>query len=295
MNHSRVDFTGSVQTDDEEDMDKTMTSNNNGMMEELIDYSAAAAASINTTSASSLRTSVSASLRRSQSLQQSSELTTLVEPTSRFKKLADSKLEELTINKLKIQSIGLVGRESETERLQSCLRSMMTMVDQQAAAEDNDETELISDETMTISKVNKELVFIKGFSGVGKSSLARTLKQQVDSTNGGDRYYVEGKFDLNESKEKPYAGIAKAYSELVGDLWTTNPDMLFAIGKQLCAMIGSEVEPLTYLIPELENVVTEYSTSSYSESNIDGMQERWKYSFRVLTRLLTTHLRRLWI
>lgn len=57
-------------------------------------------------------------------------------------------------------------------------------------------------------------------------------------------------------------------------------------------MIGAEVEPLTYLIPELEEVVPEFSTMSYSDgSSMEGMQERWKYSFRALTRLLTAQVK----
>ncbi|CAJ1938940.1 unnamed protein product [Cylindrotheca closterium] len=229
----------------------------------------------------SFRTPFTESLRTYQPLDESNELT-IVERTSRIKKIADSRLSELTINKLKIQSIGLIGRETETERLRSCLRSMM---DNQAA-EDDDETEM-NEDTIMISKVKKELVFIKGFSGVGKTSLARTVQQEVNSMKGG--YYAEGKFDLNESKETPYAGIAKAYSQLVAELSVTNPDVLLGIGQQLCDTIGPEVEPLTYLIPELESFVTGYS--NYSNENVDGMQERWRYSFRVLTRLLTSYFR----
>ncbi|KAL3941438.1 MAG: hypothetical protein SGBAC_004208 [Bacillariaceae sp.] len=224
-----------------------------------------------------------ATLRSSAVLQESSEMM-LVEKPSRSKKLAAARLEELTINKLKIHSIGLVGREKETEKLKSCLKSMM---DQQAA-EDNDETEL-NEETMTISKVKKELVFIKGFSGVGKTSLARTVKQELDSMEGG--YYVEGKFDLNEDKDEPYSGIAKAYSELIQEMDTNDRFMLLEFGQQLVATLGSEVEPLTYLIPELELALGSYTTSSYTDGDIEGMQERWKYSFRVLTRLLTAYVK----
>jgi len=148
----------------------------------------------------------------------------------------------------------------------------------------------MKEETITTSKVKKELVFIKGFSGVGKTSLARTIKQDLDSMEGGR--YVEGKFDLNEGKEQPYSGIAKAYSQLIQEIHTNSRDKLLEICQQLSETILSEVEPLTYLIPELELALGEFSTSSYSdEGNIDGMQERWKYSFRVLTRLLTSYVK----
>mmetsp|Transcript_34061 Transcript_34061/g.82630 ORF Transcript_34061/g.82630 Transcript_34061/m.82630 type:complete len:88 (-) Transcript_34061:1476-1739(-) len=76
---------------------------------------------INPDSISNVTASDAEKLRKS--VQPSSEMM-LVPPTNRIKKLVDSKLKDLTINKLKIQSVGLIGRETETERLQSCLKSI---------------------------------------------------------------------------------------------------------------------------------------------------------------------------
>ncbi|CAJ1938980.1 unnamed protein product [Cylindrotheca closterium] len=240
----------------------------------------------------------------SQFLQKSSrEFTMLVQPSvSRSQKIADQRLLELKTRELKIQSIGLIGRERETEKLQSCLISMMDeqqqQQQQQAAEESRNHKQKIESieetiSTIEISKVKKKLVFIKGFSGVGKTTLARTM--QLEVMKGGDGCYVEGKFDLNMNHmDQPYAGIAKAFRELVTELSVTNPDMLSAIGQGLCEMLGPEqVEHLSDLIPELTRFVEGYhsSTSKYAEGNIDGMLERWKYSFRVLTRLLTSHVK----
>jgi predicted ATPase len=132
----------------------------------------------------------------------------------------------------------------------------MQTEEEQEGGENNDTmAETRSNMILKISKVNKELVFIKGVSGVGKSSLARVIKRDVDSVLTG--HFAEGKFDLNDSRDQPYSGIAKAYSELIRALLRADRGTILRIGETLCTMLGSEVEPLTYLIPELEEVVSE--------------------------------------
>ncbi|KAL3926732.1 MAG: hypothetical protein SGBAC_013354, partial [Bacillariaceae sp.] len=230
-------------------------------------------------------TSVTASLRTSISHRSSSE-TSVVRKPKRMSKIAIRRLSELTINKLKIHSIGMIGREQETAILQSRLRTLILQADN---AIDDSESEGSSSLSFQVSKVKKELVLIRGLAGMGKTSLARTVKKDVNFTKNG--FFAEGKFDLNKAKDQPYSGIAKAYSELIQELWNKDRDMLLDIGRKLCDELGSEVEPLAFLIPELEDVVIQYSTASFSDGSMDGMQERWKYSFRRLTRLLTSYVR----
>ena len=184
-------------------------------------------------------------------------------------KLAQTRLSELTINKLKMHSVGLIGRDKESEILQARL---CNLIRQANTTLDDDENAQSNSVGMQISKVKKELVLITGFAGVGKTSLARTIKKDVNSTNNG--FFAEGKFDLDDARDQPYSGIAKAYSGLIQDLWRTDRDMLLKIGKQLSEDLGSEVEPLTFMIPELEDAVVQQSTSSFSEGDMDGMQDR---------------------
>jgi predicted ATPase len=60
-------------------------------------------------------------------------------------------------------------------------------------------------------KRRKELVFIKGYSEVGKTSLAYTLEKSVIEMKRG--IFVRGKFDSHNDDE-PYAGIAAAFGEI---------------------------------------------------------------------------------
>jgi hypothetical protein len=64
----------------------------------------------------------------------------------------NSGLQQLTINELHFDGIRLVGRDCEVKILRSCLERLTSSTDDE--------------------RVRKELVFIKGYSGVGKSTLA---------------------------------------------------------------------------------------------------------------------------
>ncbi|KAL3937754.1 MAG: hypothetical protein SGBAC_007200 [Bacillariaceae sp.] len=229
-------------------------------------------------------TSVSGSLRTSISRRGSSE-TLIIQKPKRISKHASKRLSELTINKLKIKSIGMIGKQEEAEALQSRLHTLI----QQTVNDDGDRNTESRGTSFQVSKVKKELVLIHGVAGVGKTALARTIKKDMNSTKNG--FFAEGKFDLNKAKDQPYSGIAKAYSDLIQELWNNDQDMLLDIGQKLCDELGSDVEPLTFLIPELENVVIQYPTASFSDSSMEGMQGRWKYSLRMLTRLLTSHVK----
>jgi ABC-type lipoprotein export system ATPase subunit len=86
----------------------------------------------------------------------------------------------------------MFGREREIEVLKSRLVHMASNLDGK----------------------RKELIFIKGYSGVGKSTLAYTLENLV--TEMENRIFATGKFDWNE-RDAPYAGIAAAF----GDIYRT--------------------------------------------------------------------------
>ena len=207
------------------------------------------------------------------------------------------------------------------------------------------------------SKRKKELVFIKGYSGVGKSTLASFLEKSVTggnsskSTRGqsGDNnsgVFLRGKFDLN-NRDEPYSGIASAFSEICRTVRTSNTkqakrrasgiisrgrrqsglrrpscdsstaffversqdsfdtdeetannnNLSTTIGKEIMAELGKEAQLLVNLIPELESILPSDSKRRRSsfvtvggDKKFDAEQERWKYSFRVLTRVLSTYL-----
>jgi predicted ATPase len=191
-------------------------------------------------------------------------------------RLRDHKnIQQLTINKLHYDSIDLVGREREIFILESCLARMT------ADPEDR----------------MKELVMIKGYSGVGKSFLANTLEKSVSGLD--NTIFVRGQFDLN-NRDQPYSGISAAFGEIFRSVSTSaekeekkeSNDELNTIGQTLVSELGSEVVLLQEIIPELDDILptAKRGSNGSSESfNFDAAQERRKYGFRVLARVLSSY------
>eukprot|EP00980_Cylindrotheca_fusiformis_P026020 scaffold15205_cov128-Cylindrotheca_fusiformis.AAC.5 len=186
--------------------------------------------------------------------------------------------------------MGLIGREREIEILRSCYLRMM---ENKSAPYDQS----ISAQSLTQSNVHKELVFISGYSGVGKSSLAKTLERETGETTEG--IYVEGKFDLKASDE-PYSGIASALGQICKRLLTRHDqsfkkantrDVLLSFGSRLSAALGPSASLLSNFIPELQDILPSMrrnsgSSSEGEQSDFDMVQKRVKYAFRVLMKAL---------
>eukprot|EP00980_Cylindrotheca_fusiformis_P024223 scaffold11662_cov117-Cylindrotheca_fusiformis.AAC.2 len=177
-------------------------------------------------------------------------------------------IKNLTINKLRYET-GLFGREKEIDVLRSRL------VD-------------VASETRKGS--NKELVFIKGYSGVGKSTLACTLEQLVSEMENG--VYGKGKFGLN-TRDEPFAGIASSFRDIFRRIKIGYSDRQDRLTSEICQAAltdsGAEVEVLMQLIPELGEMLPQ-ATWQGSHSNLSdnsgAREQQWKYAFRVLARVL---------
>ena len=115
-------------------------------------------------------------------------------------------LEEFTINRLNFSKLDLYGRETEVVKLNQALEQSIQ---------------------------SKQLVLLSGYSGTGKSRLAKTLKHEVKRMNKKNKQnedvgttgtaatqglYVEGKFDQNVRNNQPYSGIASASAMICAKL-----------------------------------------------------------------------------
>eukprot|EP00980_Cylindrotheca_fusiformis_P025741 scaffold14558_cov137-Cylindrotheca_fusiformis.AAC.6 len=209
----------------------------------------------------------------------------------------NSMLSGLTINKLNIKAIGFIGREREIEVLESCYHRMKEEETERAPYCDQS----TSVQSLTQSNLYKELVFIRGYSGVGKSSLAKTLKNEVEETTEGT--YVEGKFDLNASGE-PYSGIASAFDQICKHIAKRHEtsrkngdpsgDDSLRFGSRLLAELGPATDMLSYLIPQLQYILPSIRRNNRNfdgeQCDFDMVQKRVKYAFRVLMRALNAEL-----
>jgi predicted ATPase len=194
--------------------------------------------------------------------------------TCRARREDNINVKNLTINKLRFE-IGMFGREREIEDLISSLVHMTSKPDEK----------------------RKELIFIKGYSGVGKSKLAYTLEKFVTEMENG--IFATGKFDLNK-RDAPYAGIAAAFGDIYQKIkneyscYKESKDVpLSEIGEATLSELGSEIELLLQLIPQLGDILpptrSQRSNPEIESPNFEAGPDRWKYVFRVLTRILSSY------
>ncbi|HLV65659.1 MAG TPA: AAA family ATPase, partial [Polyangiaceae bacterium] len=95
-----------------------------------------------------------------------------------------------------------------------------------------------------------ELVFLSGYSGVGKSALVSELEMRVI----GRARFAAGKFDLL-NRSVPYAAITSACRALVQGILAEPPAELAQKRRQLVAALGTNGRVMTELVPELELVL----------------------------------------
>ncbi|KAL3933730.1 MAG: hypothetical protein SGBAC_010266 [Bacillariaceae sp.] len=179
---------------------------------------------------------------------------------------------------LDLLSLGLIGRDEEVAALKTCLDHLM---DENGASPGEDGS--------TTKRYEKQLLFIGGNSGSGKTTLSRTLENHVTERYRG--VFVEGKCEMQAS-DTPFFGIAKALGKLcleVSRLGNTT-ELADALVLELP---GDELEPLMDIIPELKQLIPDYTTAVFdADADADPLDaenglSRSKHAFRKIARLLS--------
>jgi predicted ATPase len=112
----------------------------------------------------------------------------------------------ITANQLRFDRLrGLCGRDHEIETLKSCLGRLRASQPAEVTA-----AVASAEAVMGNGFGQREVVFIHGPSGVGKSAIARELQKPVEQMNG---VYCCGKYDLN-LHDQPFVGIKQVCNEL---------------------------------------------------------------------------------
>ncbi|MDC0744770.1 sensor histidine kinase [Polyangium mundeleinium] len=96
-----------------------------------------------------------------------------------------------------------------------------------------------------------EFVLVSGYSGVGKSSLVHELYKPVFRAQG---LLVSGKFDQYK-RDIPYATIAQAFRDLVGELLAQTDERIEAFRQRLRAALGVNGQLIVDVIPQIELVI----------------------------------------
>ncbi len=98
---------------------------------------------------------------------------------------------------------------------------------------------------------SKELVFLAGYSGTGKTALVNEIHQPITIDRG---YFVQGKFDQLQ-RDIPYYAFTQAITQFCDMLLGESQEQLEGWKKKLLEAVGSMGKVLTDIIPNLEQII----------------------------------------
>lgn len=174
-------------------------------------------------------------------------------------------IEELTINKLRFEALGLYGRDEQTQ--------------------------LLKESFQILNKNRRVLVLISGYSGTGKTALAKVLQEPVQQAKG---FYIYGKFE--QQTDEPYAGVTAACRQLCEQLAcldennvksaATTKDIRSTIRNEL----GAEARVLMRLIPNLKHLLAEKDIDTTADTGVHYTEARnqFNFAFRILFRVVAS-------
>jgi serine/threonine protein kinase len=98
---------------------------------------------------------------------------------------------------------------------------------------------------------NPELLFVTGYSGVGKTSLVHEIRRDVLSKRG---VFVEGKFDQIQ-RAVPYSAWEQAFTQLVNHWLAESETDLAGWRETVLEALGDKGQILIDIIPALEQII----------------------------------------
>ncbi|AFY83055.1 PAS domain S-box protein [Oscillatoria acuminata] len=102
-----------------------------------------------------------------------------------------------------------------------------------------------------IAEGKRELIFVAGYAGVGKSILVRELYKPVAAKRGN---FIAGKFDQYQ-KNIPYLGLIQALNEFCNFILGETEAVFHEWRSRILAALGNTGQVLIEMIPNLENII----------------------------------------
>lgn len=115
----------------------------------------------------------------------------------------------------------------------------------------NKELSILLEGLRKVSLGNSQVVFLRGISGTGKTTLVRELYQPIIEKRG---FFIQGKFQQYK-RDIPYQGIIQAFKSLIKILLIEHSDDLDLWKSKLLSEVGSNIQILIDYIPELELII----------------------------------------
>ncbi|MBI9061310.1 MAG: AAA family ATPase [Marinilabiliaceae bacterium] len=95
------------------------------------------------------------------------------------------------------------------------------------------------------------IAIVKGYSGIGKTSLVNQLQQPVQKRNG---YFLTGKFEQFD-KNIPYVAFIQAFSKLINQILTEPEEEIRRWRKSILNALKGNAHLLVEVIPQLELII----------------------------------------
>ena len=102
-----------------------------------------------------------------------------------------------------------------------------------------------------VAQGNAELLFVAGYSGVGKTSLVHEIQRDIVSKDG---IFVEGKFDQFQ-RTLPYSAWSQAFTQLVNNWLAESEINLTGWQETILDAVGDYGQILIDIIPALEHII----------------------------------------
>lgn len=136
----------------------------------------------------------------------------------------------------------LYGREREIEIL---LDAFERGIGEKKAEE---ATILTTDRLPTTNHQSKpQLVLVRGYAGIGKSSLVQEIFKPITQRRG---YFIQGKFEQYQ-QHVPYFALIKALQELIRQLLVEDSNRLIEWRERILNACGENIQVIIDVIPEL--------------------------------------------
>lgn len=128
-------------------------------------------------------------------------------------------------------------------------------------------------------QIKSGLVLVRGYAGIGKSSLVQELFKLVTQKRG---YFVQGKYEQYQ-RHIPYFGLIKALQELIRQLLLEDSVRLVKWRDRILTTCGENIRVLTDAIPELSSLLGQHS--AIAVINPIAAQHRFKLVFQKLIQV----------
>lgn len=204
----------------------------------------------------------------------------------------------------------LYGRDTELAKLESLYRNMIDASTTMPVSTSS--TSPTVNSTMTTPFVASEVVFLSGYSGSGKTSLANAFVERVrgqpiaDPADAGESHhadaldliYIQGKYE-EQVAAVPCKGISEAFERWFVGLSASRKEYLFnknkSLEEELKKAVGEDVEVLVDILPNIGRFLlgkAKYKRSACPSSTVatdDPISKvRLHFVFRSLIKCICT-------